>query len=461
LLSKKKIASIVLNSVSNDSRVLREADSLQCAGYTVTIFGLKLGSALNDLEQLPSGVTIIRVDYYGHKRRLLLALFSCFVLAPLALFISLKFMFSSHAVVLFSLISLIVLCFALTVKYIERDNVCYLFIRLLARIRSINQLQDYLRFCVLEYIYRQAFNKAIIDFGPDYIHAHDLSALPLSVYFKDKHQVKLLYDSHEIFEEMSDKNSFQKKIYQTILARLSESVDKFITINESIGKYINSKYPKLPKAVIVKNASPYSIKVLSNVYNGCLHEASGVSRQKKIALYQGRFSINRGLEGLVRSAAFFPEDWVLVLMGWGPLENTLKFLSQDINFDSKKVAIVPGVSQELLPYWTQGAAIGVIPYLNNCLNHYYCSPNKLWEYPRSGVPIIASSFPELKEPIVKAKMGWVIDDFDKPQEFASLLTSISDRDLEIAKANAIKFISIDNWKKYEQVLLKTYKNWPS
>src|SRR5690606_35834587 len=64
-------------------------------------------------------------------------------------------------------------------------------------------------------------------------------------------------------------------------------------------------------------------------------------------------------------------------------------IKTDFEF-TPKIKIIDPVPQEELLLWTQGATVGAIPYPITCLNHWGCAPNKLWEYPGAGVPIIAT-----------------------------------------------------------------------
>ena len=60
-----------------------------------------------------------------------------------------------------------------------------------------------------------------------------------------------------------------------------------------------------------------------------------------------------------------------------------------------RVVFLPGVPNSDLKYWTAGATLGVILYENTCLKHLFCTPNKLWEHPAAGVPILATDLKEI------------------------------------------------------------------
>ena len=107
-------------------------------------------------------------------------------------------------------------------------------------------------------------------------------------------------------------------------------------------------------------------------------------------------------------------------------------------------------------HWTAGASLGVIPYENVCLNHWYCTPNKLWEYPLANVPILASGFPELERTIVGNGIGRVLPDPLTPQAIADAVSSISVDELQAMRKRCRSFIEADNWSVYAKRLVASY-----
>ena len=147
-------------------------------------------------------------------------------------------------------------------------------------------------------------------------------------------------------------------------------------------------------------------------------------------------------------------------MGWGKLEeelrrvaDSLKMKTPDLDF---RIRFVPKVKQTELPYWTAGASLGAIPYENTGLNHWYCNPNKLWEYPNAGVPIIASPFPELRKIIEDNQIGWLLPDPLSPREIAAAINKLTEEELQVAANNCISFIQRDNWQVYANRLKTAY-----
>src|SRR5690606_573509 len=130
------------------------------------------------------------------------------------------------------------------------------------------------------------------------------------------------------------------------------------------------------------------------------------------------------------------------------LRKTAAALCSRIPKAESAIRFVPKVKQDQLPYWTAGATLGIIPYENDALNHWFCTPNKLWEYPNAGVPIIASPFPELRKVIEPNGIGWFLPDPLKPKDIAQAIASIPPEELEAARERCRRFIARDNWSVY-------------
>lgn len=297
----------------------------------------------------------------------------------------------------------------------------------------------------------------LVEENPSVVHAHDISALPICAKYKQEHKCKLVFDAHEMYDHLAQSEGDASKVNKKIMLKYSKHVDMFITINDSIASYYKKFYPDFPKAVIVKNATFMAGEV---EYDGRLHKTANIDNNKKILLYQGGFASKRGLLQLLMSAEYLNDEWVLVFMGWGSLQKEMKLLLSTLIHKNNKIAdkvkFVPKVKQKELPFWTSGAALGVIPYENTSLNHWFCTPNKLWEYPNAGVPIVASPFPELKKIIEGNEIGWFLPDPLSPKEIAEAINNIDSHELLEARKKCREFIAKDNWNVYAKRLQKHY-----
>ena len=522
-----KVCKVVVNSVSHDARVLKEAEAVRDAGFDVVIVGIQDANVGTPIQMLDNGVVIRRVAWQSTAFRPIIWTHVWQVAALFGL-----------VAALVSLIHWLQRNYAQTLSLLTADNAIYLtscviasyftvliwsnyrkrkknFLKLKKReydellkyeaefsayrridathattaaipsaesagtssselskkiARARAQLPRPLmgglvsalapanlrRWKVVFARERQIYN-LLEEENPDIVHAHDLSALPVAAKYAKASGARLVFDAHEIYDHLAQSEDELSELNGKILKKHSGDVDMFITINDSIAQYYFKTYPQLPRAVVIKNATKRAEEF---AYDGRLHEAAGLSRDTRVLIYQGGFAPKRGLIQLLLAAEYLDPHWSLVFMGWGKLEEELRRVADSLKMKNPdldlRIRFVPKVKQSELAYWTAGASLGAIPYENTGLNHWYCNPNKLWEYPNAGVPIIASPFPELRKIIETNEIGWLLPDPLTPRDIAAAINKLTPEELEIASRNCRTFIQKDNWEVYADRLKAAY-----
>lgn len=469
-----QICVLAYNSVLHDARVLKEADSLAKFGYDVTVLGFGDNRATPGIYARPSGAS---VQLLSTKPEILnsspqqvasrlprmvvrgiigaLAAGLLYLLGVLALYIS----GSKYSLLLMlpviSLIGAIALVGELRIKQAAKR-----ISRMVGRMAG-KLLKPFLRIAKRHLgnrIKQRILANAAIELRPGIIHCHDLMTLPAGQYVKAHCGAKLVWDAHEIYEEVAQSDKAARRRSRRIMRMNQKGVDAFITINDSIAGFYADKYPFLPPAVIVKNAT---MPIAPFNYDGRLHAKANLPRNQRIALYQGGFAEKRGLRKLVAAAEFLNPSWTLVMMGWGRLEETLRQISADVaNRTSERtlpsVVFLPPSPQAELHLWTAGAEVGLIPYERTGLNHLYCTPNKLWEYPNAGVPILCSPLIEMSKVITKHGVGWLLPDDPAPEAIAGRINCLTESALATARSACRTYVATDNWTVYERRLAILY-----
>ncbi len=310
-----------------------------------------------------------------------------------------------------------------------------------------------------QYRYRsEELAAAAIRLNPDLVHCHDCIALPTGWLVKKALGIPLIYDAHEIYEAVAARRLGATDYFARVHRKYLANIDGFIAVNDSAANYYRHAYPTAPHAVVIRNATDHA--PLSK-YDGRLHRAAGLPSSEKILLYQGGYTLHRGLPTLVRSGPLLPEGWSLVMMGWGPLTEELKRIAASAKDEvrPRKVHFVPAVPASELLSWTQGATAGIIPYEDKMLNHWIATPNKLWEYPSADVPLIVQPFPEMRRVIETYRCGWLLPDEFSPASLAALLASLNDDAIAQARAGCRRFVEADSWPAiYRNRLLALYDN---
>ena len=450
-----KIISIVDNSINRDSRVRKQAFAVSAAlECDFSIYGIvdeyePLASSFLDGKVKMRRLPMKSLKYFIPQlvaSTYLFFFFFCFLIAC-ALF-AYYFFFQSVFVLILGIVILTLRYF----KKVSLTNFLLFFLPKQARddLRNICLIQ--LKSLQLSIVFYPFLKEEI----PSIIHAHDVPMLTVASYFKRKHDVKIIFDSHELFEHMYGRGWLFQFYFKRYIAKLILNIDGFITVNDSILKYYLDNYKGFKSGVVVKNAISSS-EFRSHSKSQVLRRELGISNDKKILLYQGGITPPRGLESLIDASRFISGEWVIVLMGWGSHLQALVQLSQRIGSYRKNVFFLDPVRNDVLIDWTSGADVGIIPYLNNCLNHYYCTPNKLWEFPVAGVPILAPDYPELGKIVKTYDIGWTVDRMSG-ERIAELLNSLSIEEIKAKINNIPAFLEVEGWSTYEKKLLRLYSS---
>lgn len=300
------------------------------------------------------------------------------------------------------------------------------------------------------------FESVVATFVPDIVHIHDHLALTAAARYKEAFDCPIIWDAHEIYEDLASIEEVRAVVNSRIIGENAKYVDGFITLNQSIADFYRENYPELPEAVLLPNAVE---RVARTSYDGRLHTKAGLVHDQKILLFQGGYSLHRGIPSLLEASQHLRDDWSLVFMGWGKLEDEIRSYVESVSDRPQgraRVAMVPSAPHDELLKWTAGATLGTIPYENTGLNHLYCSPNKLWEYPAAGVPILASDMPEMKRKIDQYNVGLTVDRSLDPLQIAAAVNSLTNSDLEVMRINCGTYAGEENWQNYEPRLFELH-----
>ena len=224
--------------------------------------------------------------------------------------------------------------------------------------------------------------------------------LPVATEIALRCGAKLVYDSHELYceQELSKR---EKQCWQRIEKKYIQYCDSVITVNPSIASELERLYDIKSVNVIYNAVSCSNQPRKLRLY----HAVFALPPERKILLFQGGLSSGRHLESLIIAMRFVHNPVVdLVVMGDGQLRKKLELIA-NLNGVKQKVYFHPAVAPDKLLDYTQSADAGIIPYQPTCLNNYYCTPNKLFEFIAAGIPILASDLPEIRNIVTRNSIG--------------------------------------------------------
>jgi len=150
-------------------------------------------------------------------------------------------------------------------------------------------------------------------------------------------------------------------------------------------------------------------------------EKFNISEEKKIVMATGSLLVEHSADKIVRSVAKWPENFVLILHGWitsSPITDAGKMtelIRKEMNSKSDRIIL----STEILPSGDKyrvfkSVDIGLVFFEPVNLNMKYAagSAGKLYDFMRTGVPIIAGELPGMRDLLEGNKCGIVVESAD-------------------------------------------------
>jgi len=143
---------------------------------------------------------------------------------------------------------------------------------------------------------------------------------------------------------------------------------------------------------------------------------------KKIVLYTGHLYKWKGVYILAQAANDLPGDYLIVFVG-GTEHNLGKFKKFIKDNNLKNILLLGHKKNEVIPQYLKSADVLILPNSGKeRISSHYTSPMKLFEYMASGVPIVASDLPSIRE--ILNKNNSVLVGADNPGELSNGIKNI-------------------------------------
>jgi glycosyltransferase involved in cell wall biosynthesis len=273
---------------------------------------------------------------------------------------------------------------------------------------------------------------------PDVIIAFDPESLPSAIAAKQRARARLIFDAHEYHAEEDPSDRARGLWVQRMERRADPHLDGFVTVNDSIAQRYRADGRIAQPALVVRNTVDPQPRPH---YDGRLHTAAGLPADTRILLYHGGLKPWRGLDALTDAAPGLPPGWAVTIMGDGPLAEDLRRRAGD------RLRLIPPVPHSELSLWLQGAALGAVLYEPVGENQRLCSPNKLWEYPAAGTPVLGRNLPEIRRTLEQGRHGWLIPAGGGAEAIVAQIGTLTDDALDRARVAAAGYAERQSWSK--------------
>ena len=143
----------------------------------------------------------------------------------------------------------------------------------------------------------------------------------------------------------------------------------------------------------------------------------GLPPDRPIIGYIGRFrtmEMEKGIPQLIEAIANLPtfedRDPLLLCVG-GPMDAVPAYLkiAGDFQVPEHRLQFRDRVPNRDVPFWMRACDLVTIPWPRTEFSAYFTSPMKLFEYMASGVPIIASDLPSIREVLQHRQNAWLVE----------------------------------------------------
>jgi glycosyltransferase involved in cell wall biosynthesis len=296
----------------------------------------------------------------------------------------------------------------------------------------------------------------------DIYHGHEVSGLLPCYIAAVLRRKPVIFDAHEmpLFErplsELGRSRRFLRNVLAVMLKVIVPQCAGVITVSPPIVDELRTRYG-LAEVALIRNIPEFRSVTRSDRLRSYL----GLKPEMRIVLYQGYLQPNRGLDKLIRAAAFLDPNTVVVLMGKNrkTTQAQLEALIASEGVEDR-VKIIPPVPYKELLEWTSSADVGVnVASPSYSLNVQYFLPNKLFEYIMSGLPVLTSPLRAMVEVVKRYDVGQVFPSLE-PADIGAAVNSILADPAGLARMrqNALTAARDElHWEKEQTKLIELYQ----
>jgi glycosyltransferase involved in cell wall biosynthesis len=251
--------------------------------------------------------------------------------------------------------------------------------------------------------------------------------IPVGLDLGARDGARVVYDARDIYIEARNIARLPmpaRRLFGRLERNWAKRADRVVTVNDAYADVIERRLA-VPRPLVVMNCS--ANRELTGSQPRRFHEALGLAADRRVVLYHGGLTRDRGIEQLVEAIATVPNT-TLVLMGYGDLQVALERQAGDPTTRGT-IAVLPAVAPADLIEWVASADVVAMPIQPTTLNHRLTTPNKLFEAIAAGVPVLASDLPGMAPIVRSTGCGELVDPTD-PNAITTALRTLLDPSAE-------------------------------
>ncbi|MEE9131737.1 MAG: glycosyltransferase [Phycisphaerales bacterium] len=302
------------------------------------------------------------------------------------------------------------------------------------------------------------FTRHAIDLQPYIVQSHDLNTLFGGTLVKRLTGAPLVYDSHELFLKRNIGNKSRARdnlIWAPVERFCIGKCDAVLSVAEGICDYLAKQYG-ISKPHLIRNVQPFEPP---GARTTVLADELGIPADRRIVIYPGAITINRGLEVMIDSAPYL-NGAAYVIMGYARNADYLASLKQratKLGVMSSSIFFREAVPIDDVVRYVASADLGIVPTQNVCLSYFFESSNKIFHCVMAGVPVAMSDHREKRLLVEEYGIGALFDETD-PKEIARVVNeTLDDREAyNVMRRNCLEAARVLNWEHEEYKLRQIF-----
>lgn len=302
-----------------------------------------------------------------------------------------------------------------------------------------------------------AFGRVIEKLRPDVIHANDITMLPVATYAAGRlraagHKVAWLYDAHEYVAGVEWPYPRMLSAYPAVEKELIHRADAVVTVSPEIAELIQRENGLAETPLVVRN-TPIR-EAVGHGEDHSVRRAAGVADEVPLLVYSGYIHVQRGLDTAIAALPSMPDVHLAIVANRGnPLVLELEKLAVDLGVEDQ-LHVVPYVPQHAVADYLSSADLGVICSVRT-INYELSLPTKLTEYLHARLPVVATELKTLGAFVRANDVGILFEPGDTESFVAAVRDVLARR--EVLRANISDEILEDlSWEHQSQGLLELY-----
>lgn len=272
------------------------------------------------------------------------------------------------------------------------------------------------------------WTRAVVAAAPetDVFHSQSLIVLPVVRAAARRLGSRFVYDVADYHTEAARLARMPWVIRELVRRRerrWARDASGFLAVSEPVAKLVERRWGVERPSVLLNCPPAWRPDEPTPPASDRIRAAAGIAAGRPLVLYQGGFSVDRGVEELVAAAdepALRDLDVAVVFMGYGRLQG---FVDAAAAVRPDRIHVLPAVPPDELLDWTAGADVSFVGQPPRTLNQRMNLPNKLFESLMAGVPVVVSEGNEQCRLVSIEGVGRCVD-VDSPDAIAQTLAAM-------------------------------------